>query len=173
MLRTRAGNIGLQWIVTVSDAKNRSRLAITTEELHTFVRDWPRSEEGRRLLEGLRCGLLWLLLLLPGHGWAACVGWDCCMWHGRHRGLLLCAWQMRHEWRSPLPFSPSAPRLPDCRAGSTEGWPRPPSSGEAEQRQRAEAEQRRQARPGRRTGKAAGVAGKQQGRRSRQAGQEE
>ena len=57
MLRTRTGNIGLQWILTVAQARHRSRLGITTGELHAFVRDWPRSEEGRRLLEGLRCGL--------------------------------------------------------------------------------------------------------------------
>ena len=44
-----------------------------------------------------------------------------------------------------------------------EGWPRPPLLDE--QQQRAEAEQRQQASAVRRTGKAAGVADKRQGRR--------
>ena len=77
MLRNRAGGIGLQWIITVARPRYRSRLGITTEELHAFVRDWPRSEEGRRLLEGLRCGVGQVPLLLLADAWTAGVNMSC------------------------------------------------------------------------------------------------
>ena len=89
MLRNRAGAIGLQWTKTVAQPQYRSRLGITTEELHAFVRDWPRSGEGRRLLEGLRCGLLWVTV-------AASCWLDCrCVSATPGRG--------RHGWCQPLP----------------------------------------------------------------------
>ena len=85
-------------------------------------------------------------------------------------GCPLYAWQaglvgLPCSHATELQLSPAhACMRPACRAGSVEGWPRPPPPEGATQRQQAEAEQRQQARAARRTGKAAGVANKRQGR---------
>ncbi len=55
------GQLHLSWIANANSAVNLSRLGMTRAQLNAFVHEWPRSEEGRRLLEGLR--------------WASCVGW--------------------------------------------------------------------------------------------------
>ncbi len=65
MLFNRCGEVHLSWIITVSQAQYRGRLGLSDQQYHDFVREWPRSEEGRRLLEGLRwaAGAGWLLPL--------------------------------------------------------------------------------------------------------------
>ena len=44
----------LSWIATVSQTRYRGRLGLSDRQYHAFVREWKDSEEGRRLLEGLR-----------------------------------------------------------------------------------------------------------------------
>ena len=54
MLFNRFGEVHLSWIVDVSQARYRSHLGLSDQQYHAFVREWKDSEEGRRLLEGLR-----------------------------------------------------------------------------------------------------------------------
>ncbi|KAI7846004.1 hypothetical protein COHA_000545 [Chlorella ohadii] len=56
LLFNRCGEVHLSWIVTVSQAQYRGRLGLSDQQYHAFVREWKDSEEGRRLLEGLRAG---------------------------------------------------------------------------------------------------------------------
>ena len=104
----------MSWVVNANKPYNLSRLGMSRPEFNDFVRDWPRSEEGRRLLEGLRCGLGWWVLL-----GALCMlgrlGFSCL--HAAELQVIPACACMR----------------PACRAGSVEGWPRPPLPGEAEQ----------------------------------------
>jgi len=54
MLFNPLGEPHLSWIVIMSAAKQRCRLGLSDAQYHAFGREWPASEEGRRLLEGLR-----------------------------------------------------------------------------------------------------------------------
>ena len=54
MLRNQYGELHLSWIVVVAQAKHRGRLGLSDQQYRAFMRQWPRSEQGRRLLEGLR-----------------------------------------------------------------------------------------------------------------------
>ena len=52
MLRTKDGEASLSWITDKESVKKHCK--ITGVQLNAHVRDWPRSEEGQRLLEQLR-----------------------------------------------------------------------------------------------------------------------
>ena len=56
LLRNNTGELRLSWILTINHAHNLRRLGMTRGEFNSFVKQWPRSEQGRRLLEGLRWG---------------------------------------------------------------------------------------------------------------------
>ncbi len=52
LLRYKDGSVCVSWVSGAKwDMLNYG--GMTAAEFHTFVREWPRSEEGRRLLEGL------------------------------------------------------------------------------------------------------------------------
>ncbi|PRW50766.1 transcription termination factor mitochondrial [Chlorella sorokiniana] len=103
LLHSRSGEPSLSWIVNASQPHNLRRLGMSRAEFNAFVREWPVSLEGQRLLAGLR-------------------------------------------------------------AGSVAGWPRPPVPSGAQQLQRKEAAQRRQARAARKQGAAAAMDGKRRSR---------
>ena len=76
MLFNPLGEPHLSWIVIMSAAKQRCRLGLSDAQYHAFVREWPASEEGRRLLEGLRWatgveGGRWGGGGCDGRGWSA------------------------------------------------------------------------------------------------------
>ncbi len=155
LLYSRRGEPRLSWISNASTLRYLDAMGMTRPEYHAFVREWPHSEEGRHLLEGLR--------------W---VGWinECSSW--------------LHDWVSPLlarlvcwlaacPHYGACALFTSfshlfaacvCRAGSVEGWPRPVSFAEVAQRQQVEAEQRQQTKAVRRRGAAAAMDDKRQGR---------
>ena len=54
MLFNRHGEPHLGWIIEASQAKHRGRLGLNDQQYRAFMRQWPRSKQGRRLLEGLR-----------------------------------------------------------------------------------------------------------------------
>ena len=54
LLRGSSGGVSLSWIIHANQPHNLRRLGMTRPEFNAFVREWPASEEGRRLLEGLR-----------------------------------------------------------------------------------------------------------------------
>ncbi|PRW50977.1 FAD-linked oxidase [Chlorella sorokiniana] len=56
LLFSTAGEQQLRWVVDIMKPSYLAAMGMTRAEVHAFVREWPRSEEGRRLLEGLRAG---------------------------------------------------------------------------------------------------------------------
>ncbi|KAI7846012.1 hypothetical protein COHA_000551 [Chlorella ohadii] len=50
------GELHLSWIISATQPRYLNAMGMTRAQLNAFVREWPRSEEGRRLLEGLRAG---------------------------------------------------------------------------------------------------------------------
>ena len=54
LLRNNNGELHLSWIVNANKPYNLRRLGMTRDEFNALVRGWPASEQGRRLLEGLR-----------------------------------------------------------------------------------------------------------------------
>ncbi|PRW50983.1 zinc finger ZZ-type and EF-hand domain-containing 1 [Chlorella sorokiniana] len=55
-LYDKAGTLHLSWVINASRPDYLNAMGISREQRNAFVREWPRSEEGRRLLEGLRAG---------------------------------------------------------------------------------------------------------------------
>ncbi len=52
LLRDNGGSVSLCWVASAKQDLQRC-CGMSAAEYNTFVREWPRSEEGRRLLEGL------------------------------------------------------------------------------------------------------------------------
>ena len=66
LLRNDNGELHLSWIINANRPRNLRRLGMTRDEFNAFVKQWPASEQGRRLLEGLRWATgagRWLLAL--------------------------------------------------------------------------------------------------------------
>ncbi|PRW50952.1 hypothetical protein C2E21_5331 [Chlorella sorokiniana] len=55
-LYDKAGTLHLSWVINAGRPYYLDAMCMTREQRNAFVREWPRSEEGRRLLEGLRAG---------------------------------------------------------------------------------------------------------------------
>ncbi len=64
-LFNKAGELRLSWVSGAAEPRFLDAMGMTRPEYNTFVREWPHSEEGRRLLQGLRwaVGAGWLLPL--------------------------------------------------------------------------------------------------------------
>ena len=69
LLHSPGGGVKLNWIKDAIKPKYLEAFGMTRQEVHAFVGDWPQSEEGRRLLEGLRCAVA-----VPAAAWCA-MGW--------------------------------------------------------------------------------------------------
>ncbi len=54
LLFSKAGELHLSWITNADKPRYLNAMGMTRAQLNTFVREWKDSEEGRRLLEGLR-----------------------------------------------------------------------------------------------------------------------
>ena len=54
LLRNNTGELRLSWIVNVNKPHNLRRLGMTRGEFNAVMKQWPRTEQGQRLLEGLR-----------------------------------------------------------------------------------------------------------------------
>jgi len=50
----RSGGMSLKWTKSANQPHYLTAMGMTRPEYNAFVREWPHSEEGRRLLEGLR-----------------------------------------------------------------------------------------------------------------------
>lgn len=56
LLRNRGGGLHLSWIRSANKPENLALMGLTPDQLNTLVQEWPASNEGQRLLEGLSCG---------------------------------------------------------------------------------------------------------------------
>ena len=111
LLRNNNDELHLSWIINANRPRNLRRLGMTRDEFNAFVKQWPRSEQGRRLLEGLRWARLGGLMVAAGYSVPAraakpvqCTGMLCFLlasptmpWHpsihlqARQRGGLAAA----------------------------------------------------------------------------------
>ncbi|PRW50832.1 transcription termination factor mitochondrial [Chlorella sorokiniana] len=56
LLCSRSGELSFSWVKSANKPYNLARLGMSRDEFNAFVRAWPASPEGRRLLAGLRAG---------------------------------------------------------------------------------------------------------------------
>ena len=102
MLFNQYGEPHLSWIVDVSLARYRGRLGLSDQQYRAFMRQWPRSEQGRRLLEGLRWAWWGCVMAAALHMPAANCGavhWDVVLPSGLNRNALspIHCWQGRQR----------------------------------------------------------------------------